>query len=221
MRYGIAISLLATVALMSGPVHAGSNSAERGIEYLQQGKIAQAIPDLQDAVEQDAKDTASRMNLAYAYEQEKRYDEAIYHYEKILALKPKDVTARNNLAVLYDRQGRYDEAMQTFEGILQDEPKNALAAKNLDIAKKNKEVVRERERQIDSAKQAAEANPKNPGVVYNLARVYAVYGKKDEALATLERALQHGYNDLASIKIDSALESLRNDPEYQRLVDGR
>jgi Flp pilus assembly protein TadD len=216
-----ASTLVFLAAVASAQVWAEGTPAERGVEYLQQGKIANAIPALQDAVEQDPKDTASRMNLAYAYEQEKRYDEAIYHYEKILALKPKDVTARNNLAVLYDKKGRYDEAMQEFEGILQDEPKNALAAKNLDIAKKNKQVVSERERQIDSAKQAAEANPKNPGVVYTLARVYAVNGKKDEALASLGRALQLGYNDLAAIKADSALESLRNDPEYQRLVASR
>src|SRR5262249_46633763 len=94
-------SFVFLAAAVSGPVWAGSTPAERGVEYLQQGKIEQAIPDLQDAVEQDPKDTASRMNLAYAYERANRVDEAISHYEKVLALKPKDSVARNNLAVLY------------------------------------------------------------------------------------------------------------------------
>lgn len=208
-------------ALAGGRAWAGPSPAERGVEYLQQGKIPQAIPDLQNAVEQNPKDTASRMNLAYAYERENRFDEAIYHYEKILALKPKDSVARNNLAVLYDKQGRYDEAIQEFEAVLEGDSKNSMAAKNLDTARKNKAAVKERERQIDSAKQAADAQPNNPSVLYNLARAYAFYGKKDEALASLNKALKLGYNDLAYLKSDSALENLRNDPEYQRLVSGR
>jgi Flp pilus assembly protein TadD len=205
----------------AGQVWAEPTPAERGVEYLQQGKIEQAIPELQDAVERDPKDTASRMNLAYAYEREKRFDEAIYHYEKILALKPKDSVARNNLAVLYDRQGRYDEAIREFETVLDGDPKNALAAKNIDTTKKNMAAAKDRERQIDSAKQAADAQPDNPSALYDLARAYAFYGKKDEALASLNKALKLGYNDLAYLKTDSALESLRNDPEYQRLVPGR
>jgi Flp pilus assembly protein TadD len=217
-----ALSTVVFLAALAGSrAWAGPSLSERGVEYLQQGKIEQAIPELQNAVEQDPKDTASRMNLAYAYEREKRFDEAIYHYEKILALKPKDSVARNNLAVLYDKQGRYDEAIQEFEKVLEGDAKNAMAAKNLDTARKNKAVVKERERQIESAKQAAEAQPNSPNALYNLARAYAFYGKKDEAFASLNQALKLGYNDLAYLKSDSALENLRNDPEYQRLVAGR
>ena len=214
-------SFVFLAAVVSGPVWAAPTPAELGVEYLQQGKIQEAIPELQNAVERDPKDTASRMNLAYAYERGKRFDEAIYHYEKILALKPKDSVARNNLAVLYDKQGRYDEAIQEFETVLDGDPKNALAAKNLDTAKKNMAAAKERERQIESAKQAADAQPNNPSALYNLARAYAFYGNKEEALASLNKALKLGYNDLAYLKSDSALENLRNDPEYQRLVAGR
>ncbi len=203
------------------PVWAAAAPAERGLEYLQQGKIGQAIPELQNAVEQNPKDTASRMNLAYAYERENRIDEAIYHYEKILALKPKDAVARNNLAVLYDKQGRYDEAIQQFETVLEGDPKNAKAAKNLETAKKNQAAAKERERQIETAKKAAEAQPKNPGAVYNLARAYAFYGNKEEAVVWLGKALELGYGDLAYLKADSALEGLRSDPGYQRLLAGR
>jgi superkiller protein 3 len=193
----------------------------RGVELLKQGKTSQAIDEFLRVIELNPRETASRMNLAVIYEREGRLDEAIYHYEKVLNVEPRNVTAHNNLGVLYSRKGSHDESIGEFEAVLEIDGKNAQAAKNLDVAKKTRDAAKERERQIESAKKAAEANPKNPGAVYNLARAYAFYGKKEDALAWLDKAISLGYNDLAYLKTDSALESLRNDPEYQRLMAGR
>jgi tetratricopeptide (TPR) repeat protein len=210
------------VTLGAGPAGAAPGDAnDRGVEYLKQGKVAQAIPELQTAVEQNPKDTASRMNLAYAYEREGRLDEAIYHYEKVLSLKPQDAIARNNLGVLYDRQGRYDQAIGEFQAAMETDPKSATAPKNLETARKNQAAAQERERQIAEALRNAEANPENPTASYNLARLYAFYGKKEQAIGWLEKALKLGFNDVAYLKVDSALESLRDDPSYIWLLRGR
>jgi tetratricopeptide (TPR) repeat protein len=210
------------VSLGAGPVRAApGDSNDRGVEYLKQGKVTQAIDELQKAVEQNPKDTASRMNLAYAYEREGRLDEAIFHYEKVLVLKPQDAVARNNLGVLYDKKGLYDEAIGEFEAVLKIDPKSATGPKNLETAKKNQSLIQEREKQIAEALKNAEAQPENPNTSYKLARLYAAYGKKDQAIGWLEKALKLGFNDIGYLKVDSALDSLRNEPDYVRLLRGR
>ena len=215
--------LIALIVLLgAGPVRAAPDDAnDRGVEYLKQEKVTQAIDELQKAVEQNPKDTAGRMNLAYAYEREGRLDEAIYHYEKVLALKPQDAVARNNLGVLYDKKGLYDEAIGEFEAVLKIDPKNASGPKNLETAKKNQSVIQERERQIVEALKAADAQPKDPRASYNVARLYAHYGKIDQAIGWLEKALKLGFNDIGYLKVDSALDSLRNEPDYVWLMRGR
>jgi tetratricopeptide (TPR) repeat protein len=215
--------LIALIVLLgAGPVRAAPGDAnDRGVEYLKQGKVTQAIDELQKAVEQNPKDTASRMNLAYAYEREGRLDEAIFHYEKVLVLKPQDAVARNNLGVLYDKKGLYDEAIGEFEAVLKIDPKSATGPKNLDTAKKNQSLIQEREKQIAEALKNAEAQPENPNTSYKLARLYAAYGKKDQAIGWLEKALKLGFNDIGYLKVDSALDSLRNEPDYVWLLRGR
>ena len=66
----------------------------------------------------------------------------------------------------------------------------------------------------------ANANPKNPSSAYKLARFYAFYGKKHQAIEWLDKSLALGFNDFGYVKIDTALESLRDDPDYRWLVRG-
>jgi tetratricopeptide (TPR) repeat protein len=194
---------------------------ERGAELLQQGKTSQAIDEFLKAIELNPKDTDPRFQLAAIYEREGRLDEAIYHYEKIVSAAPRNATAHNNLGVLYDHKGRSVDSIREFEATLEIDPQNALAAKNVETARKKQSIRQESERQIAAAKEAAEAKPDNPTALYSLARTYAFYGDRQQAIASLEKALKLGFHDLAYIKTDSALDSLREDPDYQRALAGR
>jgi len=216
------------VAIVSlGPIHAKADDdaateiTNRGAALLQQGKTSQAADEFLKAIEANPKNIASRFQLAEIYKREGRLDEAIYHYEKILKIAPRNTTAHNNLGVLYDEKGLSAEAIGEFQAALDIEPQNAQAAKNLAAAKMNQSIRAERERQIAAARQAAEAKPDSPSAAYTLARTYAFYGDKQQALVSLEKALRLGFNDLAYMKVDAALESLRSDPEFQRLLARR
>ena len=203
---------------------ASDESVERnnqGVELLKQGKTDEAILSLLKAVELDPKNPDARLNLAYAYDRQVRIDEAIVHYEKAVELNPRNSIARNNLGVLYDKTGRNDEAIREFEKAMEIDPKNASGPKNLETAKKNQSVIQERERQIAEALKAADAQPKDPRASYNVARLYAHDGKKDQAIGWLEKALKLGFNDIGYLKADSALDSLRNEPDYVWLLRGR
>jgi Flp pilus assembly protein TadD len=224
VRSRFVLSLVFISFLGAFSAEASDEAIERnnhGVELLKQGKIEEAIGALQKAVELNPKDAAVRQNLAYAYDRQGRVDDAIIQYQKAIELNPRDSVARNNLGVLYNKTGRYDEAIRELEKALEIDPKSATGPKNLEAAKKNQSVIQDRERKIAEAVKNVEARPENPQAHYSLARIYAFYGKKDLAIASLEKALKLGYHDIGYVKTDTALDSIRNEPDYVWLLRGR
>jgi hypothetical protein len=79
-----------------------------------------------------------------------------------------------------------------------------MALKNLETAKRNQAVTKAREAQILQAEGAVKAKSNEPQASYNLARVYAWYGKKELAYEWLTKALQQGYKDINYLGSDPA-----------------
>jgi len=208
--------VLPTAALAVSEEAVERNSS--GAKLLEQGKPDAAIVEFQKAVTLDAKYFPPRLNLAYAYEKANRIEEAIEAYREAIDAQPENFFAHNNLGVLYDKKGLYDAAITEFERALRIEPGNSMARKNLEVAKKNKAVVEERAVHIERAERKARAKPNDPDVSYNLARTYAFYGQKELALEWLTKARKQGYGDVQYLKVDPAFASLRDDPDFERLV---
>ena len=61
--------------------------------------------------------------------------------------------------------------------------------------------------------------PNDTNVLYNAACTYGILNKKKEALETLKKAIECGYGNLEWIKQDPDLLLLRDDPEFQKLVN--
>jgi len=61
--------------------------------------------------------------------------------------------------------------------------------------------------------------PGNPVTLYNMACALALLGKKDEALAALDSAVQAGFTDVAHMKQDTDLDSLRGEKKYQEIIE--
>ncbi|HYY58793.1 MAG TPA: tetratricopeptide repeat protein [Pyrinomonadaceae bacterium] len=66
---------------------------------------------------------------------------------------------------------------------------------------------------------AAEIAQNNPYIMYELANAYALNGEKKRALEALRRAVEKGFTDLALLNSSEALEPLRKEPEYQKIVE--
>ena len=54
---------------------------------------------------------------------------------------------------------------------------------------------------------------------YNLAGVYALLGRRDEALAALEQDLELGDADWRYLESDAWFETLREDPRFLELLE--
>jgi predicted esterase len=65
----------------------------------------------------------------------------------------------------------------------------------------------------------AEIRPNNPGVFYNLARVYSLNDEKSKAIEALKKAVEKGFKDATALETDKDLDSLRNESGYRKIVE--
>ncbi|MDP2345415.1 MAG: tetratricopeptide repeat protein [Deltaproteobacteria bacterium] len=81
--------------------------------------------------------------------------------------------------------------------------------------------LRERyEETFEQYKLALEADPSNRDVYYNMACIYAVQSKVEEALEYLKLAVMNGYVDLKTLNNDSDLKNLHGNPTFEKLKVG-
>jgi predicted esterase len=71
---------------------------------------------------------------------------------------------------------------------------------------------------IKRFKSATEVNPDRPGAFFYLAWAYAGNHDKKKSLQYLNTAVEKGFSDTAMITTNKAFDSIRNDPEYQRIM---
>jgi predicted esterase len=71
---------------------------------------------------------------------------------------------------------------------------------------------------IKRFKLATEVNPDRSGAFFYLAWAYAANRDKKKSLQALNTAVEKGFSDAATITANKAFDSLRNDPEYQRIM---
>jgi len=86
---------------------------------------------LEQSVSTDPADLTMRLQLAYAYQEEGRWADALTEYEQILALEPNDTAALYNKGVVLLELGDTDQAEGTLLTLLGLAPDHVLAAKAL------------------------------------------------------------------------------------------
>jgi serine/threonine protein kinase/Flp pilus assembly protein TadD len=74
------------------------------------------------------------------------------------------------------------------------------------------------ERGLDFCRTNARLAPQDPVSFYNLAGVYALLGRADDAFDALEKDLELGDKDHAYLETDPWFQSLRNDPRFAELL---
>ncbi|QDU27357.1 hypothetical protein ETAA8_24440 [Anatilimnocola aggregata] len=100
----------------------------------------------------------------------------------------------------FQKPGRVSIASQMMAAAQQ-----AAAAKRLEDAE-------------NACQRAEQVAPFFPLFSYNLACFQALQGKKEPALASLERAVKAGFSNAAHLQKDDDLASLRDDPKFAELV---
>ncbi len=108
-----------------------------------------------------------------------------------------------------------DFEIQFYKGILAEGPDYVEALIPLAEAYTNAGL---HDKGLEVDQKLAVLRPNDPTVHYNLACSYALTGHTEEALGTLERAIEIGYRDVEFLMRDQDLVSLHDEEEFARLI---
>lgn len=110
------------------------DSFARGNQLYLEGKFEAAIAQFEEALKETPQNPDVLYNLALAYEDASRLDDALTTYNRVLNLEPTYVPALVNLGRLYFRGERLEAAAAQWRRALQINPLHASAHYNLAIA---------------------------------------------------------------------------------------
>src|SRR6185369_4425637 len=130
-----------------------------------------------------------------------KYNEAITQLQKTIALDGSFFAARRYLGQVYEEQGRYEQAIAELKEALTLSNGSAVVKVELGHAYAVAGKKDEARKIISDLSSSASA--------YQLAAIYAALGEKEEAFASLHKALAERSDRLVYLKVDPRLKPLR------------
>ena len=192
----------------AAPKTSPASPATRKAPPVPPGVVKAPMPQLPDYVEHNNKGARllSRGKAA----------EAIKEFQKALAIRKDYPKARYNLGLAYLEDKQPDAAAVQFKEVLKKDPKMLGAMDGLAIAcalRGKYEAAIAQERKI------LEIRPTNAAAHYNIACWQAVQKKTEDAFASLEKAVTHGFRNVEWMRNDPDLSDLRSDhARWNRLI---
>jgi len=209
-------------ALLLDPGLAEAHVA-RGLAISLSKRYDEAELEFQTAMRLDPRNFEAYYFNARACFQQGKLEEAAKLFEKAAEVKPDDYQASLLLGMVYTGQGRKDDAAESYrrgwqraEKHLELHPDDARA---LYMGANALSRLGERSRSLDWAGRALAIDPEDCGILYNIACVYAILGKSEEAIDCLDKAMTHAFWYHRWAQHDSDLDSLRTHPRFQALME--
>jgi len=209
-------------ALQLDPDLAEAHSA-RGLAFSLSKQYDLAMKEFETAMALDPKLYEAPYFYGRARLAQGQWFEAAPLFEKAAAIRPDDYQAPSFLAAAYAGQGRIHEASKAshkavgvIERWLDLNPDDARA---LNLGATIWSNLGQQEKALEWARKSLVIDKEDPQLLYNVACVYAIEGMKDDAIMTLERAIDKGYGHKEWIEHDSDLNSLRSDKRFQALLE--
>jgi adenylate cyclase len=152
-----------------------------------------------------------------------RAEQSIAYYEAAERLRPEEYQPPCMLSGALFSLGRRQEALaaarralDVIDARLALQPEEARA---LQLAAVLAARLGQRERALDYIARLQPRLPTEFASAYNVACAYGVLDLREEALATLDLAVQSGRGDLGWIEHDPDFDTLRGDPRFAAIVD--
>jgi Tfp pilus assembly protein PilF len=82
------------------------------LTLMVEGKLGEAVSELQKAIQGDPKLAAARANLAYILRQQKKLDDSAREYREAIRLDPDSAVPYNGLSAVLFSQGKYKDAVK-------------------------------------------------------------------------------------------------------------
>lgn len=208
------LTILLIAILMSGilgckgPAKEALN--EEGQVLFRQGNFNGAIVYYKNALEKDAAFLPARFNLALAYLETGKLDQAERELRKVLEQSPEDSRVNLHLGRIANLRNTPDLAISLLAAYLTAHPDDATALEQLALAATLKgDVLAAREH----LKRALIAEPGRISSRIALARSYMSQGERGAAREILERLLTEDPKNRSALHVLGQLEAQERDPE--------
>ena len=162
-----------------------ASHANLGLVYADQGRLDEAIREVQAALQINPNDVLLLCNLGVFYRQQGRIDEAIHEFQAVLRINPDYAEAHLELGMLYQQQDRIDEAIREFQAALGINPDYAEAHRSLGVAYGRQGSSRRGDPRVHWRR--CGVNPDHAEAHYALGVIYGQQGHHDEAIRDTRR----------------------------------
>ena len=187
----------------------------RAVSLASTGRVEEGVNMARRAQELDPLSLIINAYLGFAYYESRNYDSAADQCKKTLELDPNFAVAHSYLALAYAQKGAYELSLgEARKGV-----ELSGGAANLKVmlavvtaAAGKRTEAQQMAVQLAGAAHEGYLNPAEIGVIY------AQLGEKDRAFQWLETAYEEGSIWTAFLKSEPALDSLRSDPRFARLL---
>lgn len=150
-------------------------------------------------------------------------EKAAQHFEGASRVRPDDYQSPLLVAQIYDNLNQSEKARSSRQcGV-------ALVADRLELHPDDSRALYmganglvalgEREKGLEWAHRALKIDPEEPMLLYNLGCIYSLAGEIEEALDTLEKAVDLGLTQKGWYEHDSNLDPLREHSRFKALMD--
>jgi adenylate cyclase len=197
-----------------------------GLSYFIWSKYDEAAQSVRKAIELNPDDFIAHWTLGRIHLSTGNPEAAEGLCRRVIELKPGFYVAYADLRMAFQAMGRTDEAEALSRKLALELVPNYLL-KNPDDARARmfyaislSEIGR-REDAVREGETALELSPGDSVMLYNGACLYAQLGEKRRAIATLREAIAAGVENYGWMKNDTDLDSLRDDPEFKELMEGK
>ncbi len=178
------------------------------------GRFDEAIAEAKRARETDPLSSMAATVSMFPLFEGRRYDEAIQMGREFLATQPNFPPIMLALGQALFFSGRHDEGIAMIERAAKVDPEPAFVAW---LGLLNG-LTGQREKALEMRNQLIRANQKEHADPYFFAIVDTGLGEKTRALDNLERARSERSGDALLLRVDPALDPLRQEPRFQALL---
>lgn len=183
--------------------------------FLKTGRLEEAARELRETIRQDPGNAKAQGTLGLALLGMGRLEEAERALREAARLNPRDPTTRSNLGIVLLGLGKTEQAEQELREALALHPGYANARHNLAVALIRQRRLDEAEREI---RIVLGPDPRYVPGLFDLARIAALRGDRDEALASLSQLYDLGFSDAGRLRTDPDFASLRGDARFAPLL---
>lgn len=158
-----------------------------GVLMRQRGQTTEAARLLAFAINLKPDFADAHNNYALVLQDQRKIEQAIFHYNQCLKLNPKSGQAHSNLGSVFFECEKFEQALIHFENAIAIDPENAAAANNVGVIHFESGDVT---KALEYFKKATEIAPNFSEALNNIGNALKSMGRFEDALAYYEKAVR-------------------------------